>query len=210
MLTTYVIGCLALIIKPGPDLMCTLATALSGGKARATTLMAGLILGCWLWILLMAAGVASFFTAHHGVMTAIQCVGTGYIAYLAYCSFKDAFHSFRTEEPGALRPAEAKGLRLVVRGVLMSMSNPLTILFFLAFLPSFAMENSSVPPAVQTLLLGTLFCALVPFIYFPVILAADVFRSRILGSSKATAWLKLASAAMLTAVAAVLAVKIMP
>ena len=27
MLTTYIVGCVALIIKPGPDLMCTLATA---------------------------------------------------------------------------------------------------------------------------------------------------------------------------------------
>ena len=35
-LTTYIIGCIALIIKPGADLMCTLATALSDGKARAT------------------------------------------------------------------------------------------------------------------------------------------------------------------------------
>ena len=46
MLTTYIIGCIALIIKPGPDLMCTLATAISEGKVRASTLMAGLILGC--------------------------------------------------------------------------------------------------------------------------------------------------------------------
>ena len=39
MLATYIIGCVALIIKPGPDLMCTLATAISDGKVRATTLM---------------------------------------------------------------------------------------------------------------------------------------------------------------------------
>ena len=44
MLTTYILGCFALIIKSGPDLMCTLATALSEGKGRACTLMAGLIL----------------------------------------------------------------------------------------------------------------------------------------------------------------------
>ena len=50
MLSTYIIGCVALIIKPGPDLMCTLATAIADGKARASTLMAGLVLGCWLWI----------------------------------------------------------------------------------------------------------------------------------------------------------------
>ncbi len=208
MLTTYLIGCLALIIKPGPDLMCTLATALSDGKARAATLMAGLILGCWLWILLLTAGVASFFTAHRGVMAVIQAVGAAYIAYLAFCAFKDAFRSFRATDADALHPATARGLRLVWRGVFMSMSNPLTVLFFLAFLPNFTKPDASFPPAVQTLLLGTVFCALVPFIYFPVILTADFFRARILGSAKATACLKLASALMLTAVVAILAFQI--
>lgn len=40
MLTTYIIGSLALIVKPGPDLTCTIATALSDGKARAATVAA--------------------------------------------------------------------------------------------------------------------------------------------------------------------------
>ena len=208
MLTTYIIGCVALIIKPGPDLMCTLATAISEGKARASTLMAGLILGCWLWILLLSVGVASFFTAHPTTMTIIQIIGAAYIAYLAYGAFADAFRSFRASSPDALRPATARGLRLFLRGIAMSMSNPLTILFFLAFLPNFTTSSSSLSPAMQTLLLGTLFCALVPFIYFPVILAADFFRARLVGSVKATASLKLVSALMLAAVVAVLASRI--
>ena len=58
---------------------------------------------------------------------------------------------------------------------------------------------------LQTLLLGTLFCALVPFVYLPVIVAADFFRARLVGSVKATACLKLTSAIMLAAVVAVLA-----
>ena len=208
MLTTYIIGCVALIIKPGPDLTCTIATALADGKARATTLMIGLIAGCWLWILLLTAGVASFFTAHPTTMTVIQVVGAAYIAYLAYGAFADAFRSFRASSPDALRPATARGLRLFLRGIAMSMSNPLTILFFLAFLPNFTTSSSSLSPAMQTLLLGTLFCALVPFIYFPVILAADFFRARLVGSVKATASLKLVSALMLAAVVAVLASRI--
>jgi len=208
MLTTYIVGCIALIIKPGPDLTCTIATALADGKARATTLMFGLIAGCWLWILLLTAGVASFFTAHPTTMTVIQIVGAAYIAYLAYGAFADAFRSFRAASPDALRPATARGLRLFLRGIAMSMSNPLTILFFLAFLPNFTTSSSSLSPAMQTLLLGTLFCALVPFIYFPIILAADFFRARLVGSVKATACLKLVSALMLAAVVAILASKI--
>ncbi len=208
MLTTYIIGSLALIVKPGPDLTCTIATALSDGKARAATLMLGLVAGCWIWILLLTAGVASFFTDHPTVMTAIQIAGAAYIAYLAFDVFADAIRSFRTASPDALRHVTARGMRLFLRGVAMSMSNPLTILFFLAFLPSFTTSNSSLSPAVQTLLLGTLFCALVPFVYLPAIVAADFFRSRLVGSAKATACLKLASALMLAAVVAVLATKI--
>ena len=78
----------------------------------------------------------------------------------------------------------------------------------LAFLPSFTTSSSSLSPAMQTLLLGTLFCALVPFVYLPVIVAADFFRARLVGSVKATACLKLTSAIMLAAVVAVLASQI--
>ena len=205
MLVTYIIGSLALIIKPGPDLTCVIATALADGKARATTLMAGLILGCWLWILILAAGVATVFTHHPAVMLSIQTVGTVYIAYLAFGAFREAWASFKSTETGLAGGATARGWRLVGRGILMSMSNPLTILFFLAFLPNFTHEGASLPPSVQTLLLGTLFCALVPIVYLPFIFACDYFRTRLLGSPKATACLKLVSAIMLAAVVMILA-----
>ena len=122
MLTTYIIGSLALIVKPGPDLTCTIATALSDGKARAATLMLGLVAGCWLWILLLTAGVASFFTAHPATMSAIQIAGAAYIAYLAYGAFADAIRSFRAASPDALRPASGRGFRLFLRGFTMSLS----------------------------------------------------------------------------------------
>ena len=211
MLVTYIIGSLALIIKPGPDLTCTIATALADGKARASTLMVGLILGCWLWILILAAGVATVFTHHPAVMLSVQIAGTAYIAYLAFGAFREAWASFKSTEAGrstdsgVTGAATARGWRLVGRGILMSMSNPLTILFFLAFLPNFTHEGASLPPSVQTLLLGTLFCALVPFVYLPFIFAADFFRTRLLGSAKATARLKLVSAILLATVVAILA-----
>ena len=205
MLVTYIIGSLALIIKPGPDLTCVIATALADGKARATTLMAGLILGCWLWILILAAGVATVFTHHPAVMLSIQILGTAYIAYLAFGAFREAWASFKSTAAGLVGGATARGWRLVGRGILMSMSNPLTILFFLAFLPNFTHEGASLPPSVQTLLLGTLFCALVPIVYLPFIFACDYFRTRLLGSPKATACLKLVSAIMLAAVVMILA-----
>ena len=138
-------------------------------------------------------------------MLSIQAVGTVYIAYLAFGAFREAWASFKSTETGLAGGATARGWRLVGRGILMSMSNPLTILFFLAFLPNFTHEGASLPPSIQTLLLGTLFCALVPFVYLPFIFAADFFRTRLLGSPKATACLKLVSAIMLAAVVMILA-----
>ena len=82
-LVTYLIGCVGLIIKPGPDLLCTISTALSHGRARAVCLMGGLVLGCWLWILLLALGVAAFLSAHPFVMNVIRYGGMAYIGYLA-------------------------------------------------------------------------------------------------------------------------------
>lgn len=203
MLMTYVLASLALIVKPGPDLMCTLATALSEGRARACALMCGLILGCWLWILLLAVGAASFFTSHPGVMKGIQVVGLAYIAWLAVGSFREAAASLKDGAGHAFHPATAQGWRLIVRGVAMSMSNPLTILFFLAFMPNFTRDASS--PAFRTLWLGTLFCALVPFVYVPVILFADAFRARLSNSRTFTFALKMLSGLILVGVVAVLA-----
>jgi len=210
MLITYVLGSLALIIKPGPDLMCLLATALSEGRVRALALMVGLIFGCWLWVLLLPLGVASFLFGHPAMMTAIQIVGVCYIGYLAVRSLQEAFVGFRGTAgrvpgmPASARDPSAPKRSFFRRGVAMAMSNPLTILFFLAFLPNFTRTESSLSPALQTFLLGTLFCVLVPVVHLPVIFAADAFRARLIGSARFAVGLKALSGILLLAVVAVL------
>lgn len=172
-LVAYIIGSLGLIIKPGPDLLCTLATALAYGRRRAVCLMFGLIAGCWFWILLLALGAAAFLKTHQLVMTIIKYGGIAYISYLAYGCFAEAWKGFRAPSGFALAGPSERGLRLFLRGIIMAMSNPLTIMFFLAFLPRFTAENSVLAPSVQIFLLGTLFCGLVPFIYVPIICGAS-------------------------------------
>ena len=196
---TYLIGCFALIVKPGPDLMCTLATALSEGRRQAFLLMTGLIIGCWLWVL-----AGQFFLSYKAGL--IQLLGMGYIAYLAFLSFREAVHQWRGNGADALKSARGAGLALLRRGVVMSLSNPLTILFFLAFLPGFTRTDAALSPALQTLLLGAAFCAMVPFIYGPIILAADAFRSRLVGNARFMAVIKAFSGLILVGVIVLLAI----
>jgi len=205
MLLTYLIGCVGLIIKPGPDLLCTVATALSHGRSRAVCLMSGLVLGCWIWIVLLALGAAAFLQAHPTTMLCIRYGGMAYIGYLAVGCLVEARNGFRSPSGFSLTSPRERGLRLVGRGILMSMSNPLTIMFFLAFLPHFTSRTSAHPPAVQILLLGTLFCALVPFIYLPIILAADAFKTALERRPRFAPTIKLVSGLLLVAVVALLA-----
>ena len=203
---TYVIGSLGLIVKPGPDLLCTIATALSHGKGRAVLLMCGLILGCWIWILLLALGAAAFLEAHGTVMTVVRIVGMSYIGCLAFGCLREAWIGYRSRVGLRLAAPLERGRRLLVRGVLMAMSNPLTIIFFLAFLPHFTSDGSSLPPGVQVLLLGTLFCALVPFVYLPIIFAADTLKATLERKPRFAPTVKLISGLMLVAVVVLLLV----
>ena len=120
-LVTYLIGCIGLIIKPGPDLLCTISTALSHGRARACCLMAGLVAGCWIWILLLALGAAAFLEAHPLVMSAIRYGGMAYIGYLAVGCLAEAWNGFHAPKGFVLASPHEHGLRLVARGILMSM-----------------------------------------------------------------------------------------
>lgn len=205
-LVVYLVGCVGLIIKPGPDLLCTISTALSHGRARAVCLMGGLVLGCWLWIALLALGVAAFLQAHAAVMSVIRYGGMAYIGVLALGSLAEAVRGFRVPAACAFSGPRARGLRLVGRGVLMAMGNPLTIMFFLAFLPHFATPDARFPPSVQILLLGMLFCALVPVIYFPIICAAAALKSRLERSPRVAPAIKLVSGLLLVTVVVLLAV----
>lgn len=200
MLITYIIGSLGLIIKPGPDLLCTLATALTHGRRRAICLMTGLITGCWFWIVLLALGAAAFLKTHALVMSVIRYGGMAYIAYLAYGCYAEAWKGFNAPKGLPLSSPVERGLRLFVRGIVMAMSNPLTIMFFLAFLPHFTAENSALAPSVQIFLLGTLFCLLVPFVYIPIICGASAFKKALERYPKFAPAIKLFSGLLLTLV----------
>lgn len=206
MLVTYIVGSLGLIVKPGPDLLCTLATALTHGRRRAICLMSGLIVGCWLWIVLLSLGAAAFLKTHTVVMSLIRYGGMTYIAYLAYGCYAEAWKGFRSPRGLPLASPTERGLRLVLRGIIMAMSNPLTIMFFLAFLPHFTAANAALVPSVQIFLLGTLFCLLVPFVYVPIICGADALKTALERYPKFAPAMKLFSGLLLTLVGVLLGV----
>ena len=109
--------------------------------------------------------------------------------------------------PAPAHPVPRGSFSLFLRGLCMAMANPLTFFFFVSFLPGYVDGGSEIPPAVQTLVLGGVFCALVPLVYVPEILAAGWVRSRFAGGARGAAAVEIFSGAVLLAVAFLLAVK---
>ncbi len=199
---TYLIACSALILKPGPDIMCTLATALSYGRMRAIGYLFGLISGCMVWVAIVAFGFHVFLGNHPQILSALRIAGISYLAYLAVQALIEAAKGFRHPTSEQISGgASQQGWRLYFRGVIMAMCNPLTFIFFLMFLPGFL---SIFPPEISSslgiLLLGLIFCLIVLIYDIPMILIADVFRTVLVRKPKFFPVLKLISGLILIAV----------
>ncbi len=237
-LAAYIAASVALIVKPGPDALFALAVSVERGRRAGVAAVAGLVTGCFIWVSLLSAGVAAFFTAHPQVLAGIRVCGVVYILYLAVASMRQGWREIKggPDVPPAVReaakmmmeaqdpdaaacgrdaecarppepPAARGGARsLWLRGVAMSMSNPLTIMFFLSFLPEFVKADAGVSPAVQTFVLGSLFCALAPAILVPEVLAAGWLGEYFARDPRRMPRLKIFSGSILLAVAFFLAV----
>ena len=198
---TYLIACSALILKPGPDSMCTLATALSYGRMRAIGYLLGLISGCMVWVAIVAFGCHVVLGNHPQVLSGLRIAGITYLTYLAVQALIEAWKGFHHQTSETITGgASQQGLMLYFRGVIMAMCNPLTFIFFLMFLPGFLSIFPEINASLGILLLGLIFCLLVLIYDIPMILIADIFRSVLVRKPKFFPVLKLISGLVLISV----------
>jgi len=112
--------------------------------------------------LAVAFGLAALFQTSETAFTVLKIVGALYLLYLAWLAFRaSAARIESSEENGISR------FQLYRRGIIMNITNPKVSIFFLAFLPQFAVPQNG-PVGQQMLLLGVLF-VLVTLVLFAVI-----------------------------------------
>jgi len=144
-LAPTVLICLA----PGPDMAYMVGTGVAGGRGAATRAGLGVTLGVLIYAVAVAAGLGSLVVHHPGVLTGLQVFGAAYLAWLAYSTFRNARHA----RPD--RPADTEHRHWFRRGLIVNLTNPKVMLFFLAFLPQFLGRTAH--PTVQLLMLGLVF-----------------------------------------------------
>ena len=151
-LLAYCATCLAMAFLPGPDIYFVLETSLRRGVRAGLRIALGLCTGCMFHTFLCAAGVSVLIVSSPALMNLVRLFGACYLGYLAYLNWRAKQQAGVSAERGCVSE------HLYLQGVLMNVSNPKVIVFFLSFFPQFLTENGWAA-WLQICVLGAIFMA---------------------------------------------------
>ena len=132
-LMLYLGACLLVALAPGPDNCFVLAQSAGLGVAAGLWVTAGLVTGLCVHISLAVLGVAALLNRCPRLADGVAMLGALYLFYVAWGMWGAAFGTAPTEHRSMLG--------FYLRGIVLNLSNPKVILFFVAFLPRCAVED---------------------------------------------------------------------
>jgi threonine/homoserine/homoserine lactone efflux protein len=145
-LTAYTVACVVLFITPGPDMSLFLARTISGGRRLGLASVMGANLGCCLHTFAAALGLSALLAASAAAFTGLKVVGALYLLWLAY----DTLRNGSALNVRADKAAPASVSKTFWAGMLVNITNPKVVLFFITFLPQFV--SATDPHATSKLL----------------------------------------------------------
>ncbi|OTA18204.1 lysine transporter LysE [Xenorhabdus vietnamensis] len=164
-----------LCFLPGPDNILVLSQSAINGRKFGILITTGLCTGLVIHTLLVSIGVSAILRTNAIAFEIIRVLGVFYLSYLAWGAFK--------AKPVILKDNEKKiydTKKLIKKGLIMNLSNPKIIIFFLAFLPQFTINSEySISVSLQLLYLGLMF-VFVAFISFSVITYLSGFLNNVI------------------------------
>ena len=193
---------LLLALSPGPDNLFVLVQSATGGRRAGFAVVAGLMLGVMVHTLAVALGLAAVFATSATAFTVLKLLGAAYLLYLAWGAWRAPAMLVASDAGAPAHPPPWP--RLMARGVVMNLTNPKVVLFFLALLPQFVQPGQG-PVAGQIVWFGALFILAASVVFGAVVLAADALRARLARSARAQRGLNRAAALVFVGLAARLA-----
>ncbi len=182
-------------LSPGPDNLFVLMQSAQRGWRLGLGVVLGLCCGIVVHTTAVALGLAAVFAASQLAFTALKWCGAAYLLYLAWGAWNAPVIEQDRERgaagasvAGSARRAQGEWLRMVVRGVVMNLTNPKVLIFFLAFLPQFANpERGSV--ATQIFVLGGVFIIATFLVFGSIAVFSGLFGRLLFKSANGQRWL---------------------
>ncbi|SCG57352.1 Threonine/homoserine/homoserine lactone efflux protein [Micromonospora echinaurantiaca] len=135
-------------VVPGADHVYLGAVALRNGRRAGVVAASGMAVSMTVHTLVAVTGVGAVVVALPAALVTIRLVGAGYLVYLGMGALR------RADGPDA-PPVTATG-RNFWRAMVVNLTNPKIVIFFIAFLPQFV-DTTIGHSAVQLLVLGLSF-----------------------------------------------------
>lgn len=156
----FVVASALFIQLPGPSLLFTIGRALTVGRRDALLSVLGNALGITTQVLLVAVGLGAVVAASTEAYLVLKVAGAAYVVYLGVQAIRhraDARMALDAVDQAEVARASAR--RSLRVGFTVGVTNPKTIVFFVAFLPQFVNESAG-HAGIQLALLGLVFGAM--------------------------------------------------
>jgi threonine/homoserine/homoserine lactone efflux protein len=156
----FVVASVLFIQVPGPSLLFTIGRALTVGRRDALLSVVGNAIGVTTQVMFVAAGLGAVVAASAEAYVVLKVCGAAYVIWLGIQAIRH-----RADARAALVAvdhldvARGSALRSLRIGFTVGLTNPKTIVFFVAFLPQFVNEPAG-HPGLQLALLGVVFGAM--------------------------------------------------
>lgn len=152
---TFVIAAALLIALPGPSVLFVIGRTLALGRRAGLLSVVGNASGMLVQTSLVALGVGAIVAESIVVLTVIKFAGAAYLVFLGIQAIR---HRNRVSAP-AEAAAPRSALRLLGEGFVVGVTNPKSIVFFVAILPQFIDAHAGAIP-LQLAELGLTFVVL--------------------------------------------------
>jgi threonine/homoserine/homoserine lactone efflux protein len=150
----YLVATTALVLLPGPIVTLVIANSVAHGTRTGLATVVGTSSGN---ALLVAAGALGLGAVLAVVADLVHWIRWAGVAYLVYLGLREWRRALRRNGDGTVAPMPA-ARGVFWQGVLVALTNPKTIFFYLAFFPQFL--DGALPAAPQLVLMSVSFVAI--------------------------------------------------
>jgi threonine/homoserine/homoserine lactone efflux protein len=143
---SFVLATAILMLIPGPNVSLIVANSIAYGTRCGLLTVAGTASASAVQLLLTVLGLTAVLDTMAGWFEWIRWAGVAYLLYLGVRQWRA-----KPVDLTQTRPQPRSLRALVLRGFLISLTNPKTLLFYSAFLPQFISSEAPVVPQVVLL-----------------------------------------------------------
>lgn len=155
-LLTFIVATFVMVVIPGPTVLFTIGRSLALGRRGGLLSILGTAAGSIVLVFAVALGVGTVIAQSVVLFTIVKVLGAGYLVFLGIQAIR---HRTDTARVIVVEQPKRSGGRILAEGLVVGVTNPKSIAFFVAILPQFVdLQAGSVP--VQLFVLGVIVVAI--------------------------------------------------